>query len=157
MMGSGGGGQQLQQLQKQLEAIDAEVEELENEVDALETEHAEIDEAIDALDTLDSGSTVQVPIGGDAYLRAEIQDIDEVIVSLGGGYAAEQEQDDAVDALRTKQDTIEATIEETEAEIEELEDETEDLEKQAQAIQQRMQQQQQQQMSKMEEMQGGDE
>ena len=148
-MGSGGGGQQLQQLQKQLEAIDAEVEALEAEVDELETEHAEIDEAVDALDTLDSGSTVQVPIGGDAYLRAEIQDIDEVIVSLGGGYAAEQDQDTAIDSLRLKQEALDEQIDDLEGEIDDLEEEASTLEEQAQAIQQRMQQQQMQQMQAM--------
>jgi len=97
---------------------------------------------------------VQVPLGGDAYLRAEVQDIDEVIVSLGGGYAAEQDQDTAIDSLRLKQDAIDEEIDELESEIDELEEEADTLEEQAQAIQQRMQQQQ---MQQMQQMQQGDE
>ncbi|MFW6320456.1 MAG: prefoldin subunit alpha [Halohasta sp.] len=149
----GGGGQQLQQLQQQLEAIDTEIAQLDEEIAELTTERAEIDEAIEALDELDSGSTVQVPIGGDAYLRAEIQDIDEVIVSLGGGYAAEQDQNTAVDSLRLKQEAIDDQVDELEDEIDELEEEGDALEDQAQAIQQRLQQQQ---MQQMQAMQGGD-
>ncbi|WP_251331273.1 prefoldin subunit alpha [Haloplanus pelagicus] len=142
----GGGQQQLQQLSQELEAIDEEIAELEAEIGNLRTRQTEIDEAIEAIETLDSGSTVQVPLGGGAYLRAEVQDIDEVIVDLGGGYAAEQQQGDAIDALERKQDVLDDRIDDVEAEISELESESDEIEQQAQQMQQQMQQQQMQQM-----------
>ncbi|MBB6647446.1 prefoldin subunit alpha [Halobellus ruber] len=142
----GGGQQQLQQLSEELQAIDEEIEALQAEIDDLQTEQAEIDGAIEAIDTLDTGSTVQVPLGGGAYIRAEIQDIDEIIVDLGGDFAAEQEADDAVDALRTKQDILDDRIDEVQEEVQELETESSELEQQAQQMQQQMQQQQMQQM-----------
>ncbi|MFB6194858.1 MAG: prefoldin subunit alpha, partial [Haloplanus sp.] len=80
----GGGQQQLQQLSQEMQAIEEEIEELEAEAEDLRSRQTEIDEAIEAIQTLDTGSTVQVPLGGGAYLRAEVQDIDEVIVDLGG-------------------------------------------------------------------------
>ncbi|SEA23298.1 prefoldin alpha subunit [Haloplanus vescus] len=145
MMG-GGGQQQLQQLSQELEAIEEEIEELEDEIEGYRDEQAEIDEAVEAIETLDSGSTVQVPLGGGAYLRAEIQDIDEVIVDLGGGYAAEQDEDDAVDALERKRDLLDDRVDDVQDEISELESESEEIEQQAQQMQQQMQQQQMQQM-----------
>jgi prefoldin alpha subunit len=154
MMG-GGGQQQLQQLSQELEAIDEEIAELESEVQRLRTRQTEIDEAVEAIETLDSGSTVQVPLGGGAYLRAEIQDIDEVIVDLGGGYAAEQEQDGAVDALERKKGVLDDRIEDVQGEISELEAESDEIEQQAQQMQQQMQQQQMQQLQQQQ--QGDDE
>ena len=148
----GGGQQQLQQLSQELQAIDEEIEALEDEISSLQTEQADIDDAVEAIGTLDTGATVQVPLGGGAYIRAEIQDIDEIIVDLGGDFAAEQEADDAVDALRTKQDALDDRIAEVREEVEELESESSELEQQAQQMQQQMQQQQMQQMQ-----QGGDE
>ena len=145
MMG-GGGQQQLQQLSQELQAIDEEIETLQAEIDDLQTEQAEIDDAVEAIDTLDTGSTVQMPLGGGAYIRAEVQDIDEIIVDLGGDFAAEQEADDAADALRTKQEVLDDRIDEVRAEVGELEDESSELEQQAQQMQQQMQQQQMQQM-----------
>ena len=142
----GGGQQQLQQLSQELQAIDEEIETLQAEIDDLQTEQAAIDDAVEAIDTLDTGSTVQVPLGGGAYIRAEIQDIDEIIVDLGGDFAAEQDADNAADALRTKQDVLDDRIEEVRAEVGELEDESSELEQQAQQMQQQMQQQQMQQM-----------
>ena len=154
MMG-GGGQQQLQQLSQELEAIDEEIEELESEIEGLRTRQSEIDEAIEAIETLDSGSTVQVPLGGGAYLRAEVQDIDEVIVDLGGGYAAEQDQDDAVDALERKKGVLDDRIDDVQDEISELEAESSEIEQQAQQMQQQMQQQQMQQLQQQQEQ--GDE
>jgi len=142
----GGGQQQLQQLSQELQALDEEIDALEAEISEYETEKADIDDAVEAIETLDTGETVQVPLGGGAYLRAEIQDIDEVIVSLGGNYSAEQGQDDAIDVLRRKQETIDDRIAETREEVDELESESQELEQQAQQMQQQMQQQQMQQM-----------
>ena len=156
MMG-GGGQQQLQQLSQELEAIDEEIAELESEVESLRNRQSEIDDAIEAVETLDSGSTVQVPLGGGAYLRAEIQDIDEVIVDLGGGYAAEQEQGDAVDALERKKGVLDERIDDVRGEISELEAESDEIEQQAQQMQQQMQQQQMQQLQQQQEEQGDDE
>jgi prefoldin alpha subunit len=152
----GGGQQQLQQLSQEIEAIDEEIAELKAEVESLRVRQSEVDEAVEAIETLDSGSTVQVPLGGGAYLRAEIQDIDEVIVDLGGGYAAEQPQDDAIDALERKRGVLDDRVDDVEAEISELESESEELEQQAQQMQQQMQQQQMQQQQ-MQQQQGDDE
>ena len=142
----GGGQQQLQQLSQELQALDEEIEALEAEIDEYESEKADIDDAVEAIETLDTGETVQVPLGGGAYLRAEVQDIDEVIVSLGGNYSAEQAQDDAIDVLRRKQEALDDRIEETREDVDELESESKELEQQAQQMQQQMQQQQMQQM-----------
>ncbi|WP_459880277.1 prefoldin subunit alpha [Halorubrum gandharaense] len=149
----GGGQQQLQQLSQELQALDEEIEALEEEVADYEQEKVDIDDAIEAIKTLETGSTVQVPLGGGAYVRAEVQDIDEIVVSLGGNYSAEQEQDDAIDVLRSKQEALDDRIEETNEELDELESESSELEQQAQQMQQQMQQQQMQQMQE----QGGEE
>ncbi|MFB6180040.1 MAG: prefoldin subunit alpha [Halorientalis sp.] len=152
-MSLGGGGGQLQQLAEEIQALEQEVETLESEIDGLQNEKREIDEAIEAINVLDTGETVQVPLGGDAYVRAEVQDIDEIIVSLGGGYAAEREQDNAIDTLENKQDTLDDRIEDLRAEISEIESESEQLEQQAQQMQQ---QQMQQQMAQMQQQQQGE-
>lgn len=143
----GGGQQQLQQLSQELQALDEEIEALEAEVASYRQEKIDIDDAVEAIETLETGATVQVPLGGGAYVRAEVQDIDEIVVSLGGNYSAEQDQEDAVDVLRRKQDALDDRIEETEADINELESESKELEQQAQQMQQQMQQQQMQQQS----------
>jgi len=141
----GGGQQQLSSSSPEQAALE-EIEALEVEIDDHREEQSDIDDAIEAIETLDSGSTVQVPLGGGAYVRAEVQDIDEIIVSLGGNYSAEQQSEDAIDVLGRKRDALDDRIEETQEEVDELESESQELEQQAQQMQQQMQQQQMQQM-----------
>jgi prefoldin alpha subunit len=85
-----------------------------------------------------------MPLGGGAYLRTTIENIDEVIVELGADYAAEFEEGDAVDALDNKKDHLDDQIEELNEQLAELETESEELEQQAQQLQQQAMQQQMQ-------------
>jgi len=145
--GPGGGGrQQLQQLAETIQALDRERQALEGDIDDLRDRQRAIDEAIDGIETLESGSIVQVPLGGGAYVRAEVQDIDEVVVDLGGDYAAEREQEGAIESLEAKRGRLDDRIAEVEEEVDEIEQESAELEQRAQQAQQQMQQQQMQQM-----------
>ena len=145
----GGGNQRLQELAQELEAIEEQQEALQNEIAGLEQEKREIDEAIDAVDQLETDDTVQVPLGGGAFVRATIQDVDEIVVDLGGNYAAERDQDGAISSLEAKKGTLDDRIEDLRSQIAELETQSEEIEQEAQQAQaqqmQQLQQQQQQQ------------
>jgi len=147
--GGGGGNQRLQELAQELEAIEEQQEALENEIAGLEQEKREIDEAMDAVDQLETDDTVQVPLGGGAFVRATIQDVDEIVVDLGGNYAAERDQDGAISSLEAKKGTLDDRIEDLRSQIAELETHSEEIEQEAQQAQaqqmQQLQQQQQQQ------------
>ncbi len=145
-MSIGGGGGQMQELAAQLEELEQHQEAVEAEIQSLQDEKRDIDEAIEALDELESGATVQVPLGGGAYVRAEVQDIDEVVVTLGADYAAERDREGAVSTLESKQETLDDRIDGLRSDMAELENETEKLEQRIeQARAQQMQQMQQQQ------------
>ena len=147
----GGGGGAMQQIQQQLQALEEEKQAIEAEISAVEAEKGEIDEAIDAVGTLETDNTVQVPLGGGAYVRAEIQDMDAVVVGLGGGYAAERDGEGAIESLETKKGTLDDRIADLEDEIDEVDEETAELEQKAQQAQQQQMQQMQQQMQREDE------
>ncbi len=138
------GQQELQAISQQLQELEGQIGALEATVEEIRAEKSETDEAIEAVETLESGSVVQVPLGGGAYLRAEIEDIDEVIVELGADYAAEFEQDDAVATLENKKDRLDGRIGDVTEEISNLEAESSQLEQKAQQLQQQAMQQQMQ-------------
>jgi len=143
----------MQQLQQEIEQLEQEMEAIDEEVERLQEKKSDIDDAIEAIDVLESGSTVQVPVGGDAYVRATVDDIDEIVVSLGGGYAAERDQDGAVDTLETKKEALDGHIAGLQDNKAEVQGEMSELEQQAQ----QMQQQQMQQMMQQQEEQQPDE
>jgi prefoldin alpha subunit len=146
--GGGGGNPQAQEIAQQIEELEQHRTALEAEIEELQSEKQDINEAIDAIQNLESGGTVQVPLGGGAYVRAEIADIDEVIVDLGADYSAERDREGAVSSLESKQETLDGRIEGVRSEITEIETETEKLEDRAEQLQaqqlQQFQQQQQQ-------------
>lgn len=137
-----GGQQQLQAVSDQLQELAQQISALETEVETLEHQQSEIDDAVEALENLDTDSAVQVPLGGGAYIQAEIESIDEIIVELGGEYAAERDRDGAIETLSRKRETLDDRIAELEDEIEQLEAESDRLEQQAQQLQQQQLQQQ---------------
>jgi prefoldin alpha subunit len=141
----GGGRQQLQELSQELQVIEEEQAEVEASIEQLRAQQGEIDEAVEALRTLESGSIVQVPLGGGASVTAEVGDMDEVTVTLGGGYAAERSREGAIETLETKQETLDDRITELESELEELEERSAKIEQRAQQAQQQLMQQQMQQ------------
>lgn len=138
--------QALQTLSQQLQELDAVQDQLQTQLEALQTRKSEVQSAIDTLDDLESGSTVQVPLGGDAFIKADIPDIDEVIVSLGADFAAERTRDGAIDALEQRIRDIEEQIENVQSNLNEVASDIEEVEGQAQQVQQQMAQQQSQQL-----------
>jgi len=141
----GGGNPEVQEIAQQLEELEQHQNALEEEIEGLQQGKREVDEAIEAIGELETGSTVQVPLGGGAYVRAEVVDIDEITVDLGADYSAERDQEGAVSSLESKQETLDERIGEVRAEITEIESETEKLEDKAEQLQaQQLQQMQQQ-------------
>lgn len=136
--------EELQQLSQQLEAIESQLEALHTELQRLRARQSDIEEAVDALDTLETGSTVQVPLGGGTYVRATVEDMDEVIVGIGSSYAAERTADSAKEVLEDRKDRLADRISELTDSIAELEAEGEELGQEAQQRLQRLRQQQQQ-------------
>jgi len=134
-----GGQEELQQLGQQLQAVESQLEAVQVEIQNLRARQSDIEGAIEAIESLETGSTVQVPVGGGAYVRATVDDIDEVIVGIGSDYAAEQEQDGAVSLLQTRKDNVGGRIEELTEAIDRLESQGEELSQEAQQRIQRMQ------------------
>ena len=73
-----------------------------------------------------------MPVGGDAYVEAAIEDIDSVIVGLGAGYSAERDQKAAVEALEAKVERLQDQIDEATDAIADLEAQGEEISAQAQ-------------------------
>lgn len=144
--GGGGGGGALEQIQEQLQLLEREKQVIRAEIQEARDEQAEIDEAVEAVESLEDGSTVQVPVGGGAYVRAEVQDVEEIVVGLGGGYAAEQDREGAITALEHKKEALDDRIDILQDEIEEVDEQAGQLEQRASQIQQQQMQQLQQQM-----------
>jgi len=133
----------MTQLSQELQVVDRQIDQLESEVTQIRTQQSSMREAVRAIGELDTGATVQVPLGGGAFVRATIEDIDEVIVDLGGDYAAEQDAATAAETLQRKREALDDRAEELLGELETVVARRGELEQQVQAIQQQVQRPQQ--------------
>ncbi len=133
----------MAQLSQELQVIDRQIEQIESEVTQIRTQQTSMREAVRAIGELDTGATVQVPLGGGAFVRATIEDIDEVIVDLGGDYAAEQDATTATETITRKREALDDRAEELLAELEGVVTRRSEVEQQVQALQQQAQMPQQ--------------
>jgi len=131
-MSAGGDEARLQQMAAQKEEIEQVTEALRSQVERMRAEQTEIEDAIEAIESLETGDVVQVPVGGEAYLQASIEDMDAIIIALGGGFAAERDQPEAVEVLEDKVDRLQEEIDEATDAIADLEAQGEEISAQAQ-------------------------
>lgn len=137
--------QHLQELSQQLQELDQVQSQLQAQLEAARVRQEEVREAISALEELDTDAIVQVPLGGDAYVKARIIDIDEVIVDLGADFSAVQTREGAIDALERRNDQIDEQMDRLGETLSDVESDIAEVESHAQQLQQRLIQQQAQQ------------
>lgn len=144
-----GNEEELQELSQQIQVIESQLEAVQREIQVLNARKNNLTDAIDAISTIDTGSTIQVPVGGGAYVRATVDSIDEIIVGIGGGYSTEGDDDEAVSILEDRKDRIDERVSDLNEAVAELETQGQQLSQEAQRRVQRLQQEQLQQQGGM--------
>ena len=130
--------QNIQALSQQLQELDEVQGQLQEQLEAALTRQHEVSAAIESLEAIETDSRVQVPLGGDAYVKADIVDIDEVIVKIGSDYAAEQSRDDAISILEERSDRIGEQINELRESLDQVDANIQQAESQAQQLREQM-------------------
>ena len=127
-----GADRQTQAISQQLEELEQIKEAINQEISELQSQKSEIDQAIDAVQRLESGTEIRVPLGGGAYVTAELQDVDEILVEVGMDIAVERSNEDAIAVLERKKDRLDEQISDLQAEHSDVDSESEALTQQAQ-------------------------
>lgn len=120
-------------LSQSYERLTQEIEQLQQAVAQLDVEIQGCEDAVESLETIEDGSDVLVPLGGDARVRANVKHVDEVVVGVGADTSVELERDDAVDVLEDKIDELENAKQELRNEVESRRQELEDVARRAQS------------------------
>lgn len=131
--------QRLQQISEQLQGLEELRAELDAKIDELRERRDTLATATDTVDELEAGEEILVPVAEGVRVRATVASVDDLIVGVGSGYAAELDADGAADVIESKRETLADQIEELEDDLETTEEEIGQLEREAQRIQQEMQ------------------
>lgn len=132
----------IQRLSQQYEELSEEVEELQQAVAQLEQRIQGCNDAMDALENIENDSELLVPLGGETYVRARVEDVDDVVVGVGADVSVELGRDRAVETLEDKVDELEEMKERTSDEMQRKQEELEEVAQQAQQLQLQQQQRQ---------------
>ena len=86
---------ELQALRELAESMRSRI----NVVESFINELKAAGEAIKAIRDVGENATILVPVGGDSFIRAKVEDISKVLVGVGAGVVLEKDVEDALNYL----------------------------------------------------------
>ena len=100
---------------------------------ATETELAAAGEFLGSYDSIEEGSEVLVPVGGNVMVPAKVTNTDKVIATLGADLQAEMDPKAAAERIAERRDRVRDMIQQVRAGIEQRETSSAALQQQAEA------------------------
>jgi len=80
-----------------------------NMINAVITDLTYADTALDALEKEKEGSELLVPLGGNAYVKARLENTDKLIVGMGAGVSVEKTLPESKEIVKKRQEDMEKT------------------------------------------------
>jgi len=117
--------QELQRILMELETYRRQMDSLRNEIQLLDSTMAELRSSLTALDALKenkAGTEILVSIGSGSFIRAELKDVERVIVGVGAGISIEKNVDEGRKILEARSEEITKTMEKLQKSVVELND-----------------------------------
>ncbi|MCQ2976814.1 MAG: prefoldin subunit alpha [archaeon] len=133
--------QKLQQILSQLEAYKAQSELYKQQIDAIQASIAEVKVLESTLDDIAKKDTVEtlVPIGAGSFIKAEIKNEDNVVMSLGSGVAVTKTFDEAKVTAENQKKELQDNLDKLLKDLQQITDIVAQLSPQAEALMQKMQ------------------
>ena len=96
--------QRLNNLLNEINAYRQQAELIQQQIDLIQTSIAEVDALSNTLDDLEGKDSVEafVPVGAGSFIKGELKSTDEIIVSIGSGFAVKKDADGAREILATR-------------------------------------------------------
>jgi len=117
--------QELQRILMELETYRRQMDSLRNEIQLLDSTMAELRSSLTALDALKenkAGTEILVSIGSGSFIRAELKDVERVIVGVGAGISIEKNVDEGRKILEARSEEITKTMEKLQKSVVEIND-----------------------------------
>ncbi len=122
--------EKMEELNRQLRGYMANIEALRAEIAVINQSISDLrvaEATLRALKDLGKGKEILLPVGATAQVKAKIEGVDEVIMSIGTGISAVMTYDEAVEKIRKEISALEALRRALEEAIADLYNRIEDL------------------------------
>ena len=129
--------QKLNELINEINAYNQQAELVRQQIELIQTSMAEVDALTNTLDDLNGEKSVEafVPVGAGSFIKGELKDTDEIIISIGAGYAIKKDAEGAKTIIAGQKKDLEDSLDKMLANLQQISDILATLQGQAQQIQ----------------------
>lgn len=128
--------QRLQELINEMNAYKKQAELIQQQVELIQTSIAEVDTLVNTLDDIKDQDSIEafVPVGAGSFVKGELKDTDEIIISIGAGYAVKKNIEGAKETAAGQKEDLEDSLDKTLANLQKVNDVVGSLSAQAEQL-----------------------
>ena len=129
--------QKLNELINEINAYNQQADLIRQQIELIQSSISEVDVLSNTLDDLNGEKAVEafVPVGAGSFIKGELKDTDEIIISIGAGYAIKKDAEGAKVIIAGQKKDLEDSLDKMLANLQQVTDIVANLQGQAQQIQ----------------------
>ena len=129
--------QRINELVNEMNVYNQQADLIRQQIELIQSSIAEVDALTNTLDDLNGDKSVEafVPVGAGSFIKGELKDTDEIIISIGAGYAIKKDAEGAKQIIAGQRKDLEDSLDQMLANLQQVSDILGSLQAQAQQIQ----------------------
>ena len=129
--------QKMNELINEINAYNQQADLIRQQIELIQASIGEVDALSNTLDDLNGEKSVEafVPVGAGSFIKGELKDTDEIIISIGAGYAIKKDAEGAKVIIAGQKKDLEDSMDKMLANLQQITDILANLQGQAQQIQ----------------------
>ncbi|MBO6275621.1 MAG: prefoldin subunit alpha [Methanobrevibacter sp.] len=129
--------QKMNELINEINAYNQQADLIRQQIELIQASIGEVDALSNTLDDLNGEKSVEafVPVGAGSFIKGELKDTDEIIISIGAGYAIKKDAEGAKKIIAGQKKDLEDSLDKMLANLQQVTDILANLQGQAQQIQ----------------------
>ena len=129
--------QKMNELINEINAYNQQADLIRQQIELIQASIGEVDALSNTLDDLNGEKSVEafVPVGAGSFIKGELKDTDEIIISIGAGYAIKKDAEGAKGIIAGQKKDLEDSLDKMLGNLQQVTDIITNLQGQAQQIQ----------------------
>ena len=128
--------QRLNSLLNDINAYRQQAELIQQQIEMIQASISEVDSLFSTLEDIEGKESIEafVPVGAGSFIKGELKSTDEIIVSIGSGYAVKKDADGAREILAGQKEDLKDSMDKMLANLQQCTDIVGSLQAQAEQI-----------------------
>ena len=116
--------QKMNELINEINAYNQQADLIRQQIELIQASIGEVDALSNTLDDLNGEKSVEafVPVGAGSFIKGELKDTDEIIISIGAGYAIKKDAEGAKKIIAGQKKDLEDSLDKMLANLQQVTD-----------------------------------